>query len=404
MHRSSLFATTLSVVALGCQATVNLGGLTDTSDPGTSTGNGSASTGGDSGTTNSSTADPNASTSGTTAPNTTDTSTSDPNTTDTSTTGPNTTDTTGSASGTDTDTTGSSTGGGNPNLGDWTKYREILIDNGLRTELTDFQISVKVTYDADMSPDYADLRFTDESGAELLPYWIEWELGPVEAYLWVRVPAIAADDITTIRMYYGNPNATPGTNGFDTFLFFDDFETGQLDASKWKSTAPVTVESGRLKITKGAVYTAKPAAGFPDTTVEVRAMWANEMNVSFSRIGIGQAQQELPDLMNITTGGWTNVWDGKKNIKPQNENACPTDVMNITGISTNAAEIYPRCNRYYSPPIDLGVAFNYYLTLGHGWGKLAELNETTDMDIDWIMVRRHAKPDPVTIVGGEQTP
>lgn len=429
MRLLTVSVATLSVFALACQTTVNLTGATDTSEKETESSSGSSAGSGDPGTsnpgtTNPSTTDPNTSEPGTTDanttnpgttdesttnPGTTDASTTSPGTTDANTTNPGTTDTTGDTSGgSDTDSTGSSTGGttgGNADLGDWTKYREVLIDNGLGTELTDFQVAVKVTYDSDMSPDYADLRFTDESGTELLPYWVEWELGPVEAFVWVRVPVLPADDITTIRMYYGNPNAAPASSGFDTFLFFDDFEAGQLDAAKWKATAPVTFESGLLRITRGAVYTNKTAASFPDTTVEVRAVWANQGNVDPGRIGVGQAQVSVPDLVHMWFGGWqTSVYDGEKIIWSQNENPGSPDLMNIWGITADASDVHPRYHRNYSPALDIAVAFNYYLIIGHTSGKLAELQEIRDVDVDWILVRRHADPDPVTLVGGEKQP
>lgn len=317
--------------------------------------------------------------------------------------GVDTTSTDGSSTGGDSTTSNGTTGGGN-GLDGWTKYREVLIDNGLPTELKDFQVAVDVKYDADMSPDYSDLRFTDASGTEILPYWIEWDTGPVNAYIWVRVPVIAADDITTIRVYYGNPNAASASDGLATFLFFDDFEAPVLDAVKWKTTAPVEVSFGRLLITKGAVYTAKPAESFQGTRLEARLNYKSE-NASQSTMMASQGQ--------VPGNGLAYAWhangscilnDGDKNVF-QGAIWSDTNKMLIYGVGAVGGKFYYHTNRTLVPTVaDSPLAFPYYISLGHGWGKAADMNNTTDLEADWVLVRRFVKTEPMTFVGGEKTP
>jgi hypothetical protein len=61
---------------------------------------------------------------------------------------------------------------------------------------------------------------------------------------WVKVPSVPSGS-KTIYMYYGNPTATSASNGTNTFDFFDDFESGNLN--KWTTIAgtwTVTTVSG----------------------------------------------------------------------------------------------------------------------------------------------------------------
>lgn len=146
-----------------------------------------------------------------------------------------------------------------------------------------------------------------------------------------------------IRMYYGNPNATPGTNGFDTFPFFDDFEAAQLDALKWKSTAPVVIDFGRLKITKGAVYSLKPAASFPGTTLEARMTWSNEANnPAPAFIVASQGQTPGVGIRYIRRSSIDgSVFDGEKFLFDKPMPAFGQSTV-IAGMSVDANNIYFR--------------------------------------------------------------
>ncbi len=70
---------------------------------------------------------------------------------------------------------------------------------------------------------FDDLRFSDSSNLNdetwnfSYPYWIE-----SDKKVWVKVPVIAGSANKTIYMYYGNSNATPGSDGPSTFIYWDD--------------------------------------------------------------------------------------------------------------------------------------------------------------------------------------
>jgi len=76
------------------------------------------------------------------------------------------------------------------------------------------------------------IRFTENETGPLLPYWVEnWTSDNMT--VWVkRYQANGTDNI--IYVYYGNPNAGRIDNGDATFDFFDNFDDGVIDSSKWQ--------------------------------------------------------------------------------------------------------------------------------------------------------------------------
>jgi len=78
--------------------------------------------------------------------------------------------------------------------------------------------------------DFSDVRFTRSDGVTFLSYWIERKLDGYYADFWVKIPDSLDENDIFIYIYYGNPNSTSLSNGENTFIFFDSFET---DFSKW---------------------------------------------------------------------------------------------------------------------------------------------------------------------------
>ncbi len=402
-------------LALGCTTNVDLGELTqstdktdsgdpsgpssdtvpdDTDAPATSTEPPSDTTTGapgstgtaDTGTTNSTSAESEGTTAGSETANSTSTES-------TSTTGDS--DSVSSTS-TDSDV---STGGdtGNADLDGWLKYREVQIDNGLMKSLDDYQVLVKVNYDSDMAADFADLRFTDITGKTMLPHWVESYSVPVDAYVWVRVPSVLADDITTIRMYYGNPMAQDSSDGDATFLFFDGFSGDTLDAAKWKTTAPVALSFGQLTITKGAVYSAKQVSAFPDTRLEARVQWGNGVGSGCLSANQGQGAANLPYLARSIDA--VRAWDGQQDIILKAAQESPP----IPSIAVDSKYNYFFWGRnsiadFAGPPLPI----TYFAILGDSAGSGAGMSDIPDMIFDWVLVRRFSTTEPMTFVGGEK--
>jgi hypothetical protein len=110
----------------------------------------------------------------------------------------------------------------------WSRRAPVVINNS-GSALTDYQVRVDVTYDADMQPNFNDIRFADSDGSTLLSHWRESYIDSTSAIFWVKVPSVPSGN-KTIYMYYGNASIGSASDGTATFDFFDDFSG---DLSKW---------------------------------------------------------------------------------------------------------------------------------------------------------------------------
>jgi len=117
---------------------------------------------------------------------------------------------------------------------EWSYRKPISIDNfGNSEALTDYQVLVKVPYNAHMKSDFSDLRFIDPSTGTELSYWVENYTVSTDANIWVKLPSIPAHSTKAVHLYYGNDTAASDSNGEVVFEFFDDFGDTSLDLSKW---------------------------------------------------------------------------------------------------------------------------------------------------------------------------
>lgn len=103
-------------------------------------------------------------------------------------------------------------------------------------------------YNSDMQSDFDDLRFTDNDGVTELDYYVENYISEENAVVWVEVPSIPGGENHMIYMYYGNSTVASASNGENTFAFFDDFEDGDLNTSKWTNHSIDSEENGYLYV------------------------------------------------------------------------------------------------------------------------------------------------------------
>jgi MSHA biogenesis protein MshQ len=100
----------------------------------------------------------------------------------------------------------------------WTKCRNITIDNTGSSTLSNFPAYIDLDYDDDMQSDYSDIRFINTSclnGGLELDFEIEKDTGE-SADVWVEIDSLPAAG-TTIAVYYGNSSATSGQDANGTW-------------------------------------------------------------------------------------------------------------------------------------------------------------------------------------------
>lgn len=84
-----------------------------------------------------------------------------------------------------------------------------------------------------------DIRFTNNEGIQL-SYWIE-KYDANTAYIWVKIDRIPAYPKTaTIKIYYGKADDLGNSNGFNTFVVFEDFSDDARRTTVWTESYAIS--------------------------------------------------------------------------------------------------------------------------------------------------------------------
>ena len=120
----------------------------------------------------------------------------------------------------------------------WAYRVPITITNPNSSTLTNFQIKVTLnTSDlissGKMLSTCADIRVSDSDGTTSLNHWVSG-CNSSFTYVWVKVPSIPASSSKVVYIYYGNSFAASQSNPASVFVFYDDFDDGNIsDWSLW---------------------------------------------------------------------------------------------------------------------------------------------------------------------------
>jgi len=127
---------------------------------------------------------------------------------------------------------------GAPFLSGWSYRKSINISGSTAGAQTNYTIRIRVYYGSgsDSPPnvycssncrtDFGDIRFTKSDGTTLLDYWMAKKVDSSYADFWVEVDSIKTSPFSTgIFVYYGNAGVSTTSNGQNTFIAFDDFES-----------------------------------------------------------------------------------------------------------------------------------------------------------------------------------
>ena len=288
----------------------------------------------------------------------------------------------------------------------WQKRKRITVTENSGSALTDYQIALNVTYDADMQADFDDLRFTwlnETSNSEVLcDAWLETKSDGAWAYVWVEVPEIPASDSAILFMYYGNETASPYWDGEATFIFWDDF----TDLSKWTvavgATPPISSEQA---------YT-----GTTSVKIDANSLGTIKLTHSFggSLTNVAVEGRHYDDTSIVDQADAFTVYDGSNLIRIGNDN----DYTNIAYYDTAFRETsVPRQTGWNHIKICItsSGADGYY----RGIQIFTDNPTITQIDsialaawdstyhsvvyYDTILVRKYADPEPSISVGEEET-
>lgn len=141
----------------------------------------------------------------------------------------------------------------------WDYKKSVYVADQSGSSLSNYQVKANVdTFslisNGKMQSDCSDMRWVNADDSTTLDYWIEEGCNTDSTTVWVEVPSIAASSTETIYMYYGNSPVPDKSNGFDTFVLFDDFNDGSLDTNKWNKNqnacdaGSISESNGNLEI------------------------------------------------------------------------------------------------------------------------------------------------------------
>jgi hypothetical protein len=122
------------------------------------------------------------------------------------------------------------------------------------TSLLGYSVEVKspsdiVSCEGHCKSNFGDIRFTASDGTTLLDYWLEDKTDGDYAAFWVKVSDNLSVSDATIYMYYGKNDASTTSNGYKTFVFFDDFSGTSLNSSLWVvRQGDISISNGELQL------------------------------------------------------------------------------------------------------------------------------------------------------------
>jgi len=303
--------------------------------------------------------------------------------------------------------------------------KPITINNSQNSNtLTDYQVLVTLDTQSlisaqKMRSDCGDIRFTDSDGTTLLNYWLEGGCNTTSTRIWVKVPSIPASSTKTIYIYYGKPSASSASNGNATFEFFDDFEDGIIDTTKWIISNPLnaTIDEtgGQLRM----LYTGTAAAtSYVQSTQSVALSntlimeWNGTWLVTPTAKGAGASfwvdDNNFEQLNRVDTG-----WGGSPRLD-LNVKIAGTNYNTNYAVVSNPMTGYfylqhlKSTTRGYESADNVLLTLNYGLSSGNAyirlyiasWGNYGT-NEAKAW-YDYIRVRKYASPEPTTSVGTEE--
>lgn len=304
------------------------------------------------------------------------------------------------------------------------QYRMIInITDNSGSNLTNYQIPIildpkNFNYSkADVNGN--DTRFTlynssSQNESKLL-YWIESWNTSGESKIWVNVTEIPANGTATIYMYYGNLSTSSASNGSATFMFFDDFETGNLN--KWTklidSVWDIAIDqtySGSYSLRCSPVSSVEKfivANDIDESDVILDSWW----RVQSSSVDISQGVRcsETTPIEGYEIN-WEGQWTNAKYVPPGTwtsidsvAGTIPTNTwfkmsLIINGISMkalkNATQICPATGW-----TDVGLDY----TSGSIYMKAYNVPPGEYWWIDDVRVRKYADPEPTINMGAEES-
>ncbi|MEM2994510.1 MAG: DUF2341 domain-containing protein [Candidatus Bathyarchaeia archaeon] len=272
-------------------------------------------------------------------------------------------------------------------LGAGTNYQvRITVHYGVGTD-----IGEHVYLNGHCRTDFGDVRFTENDGTTLLNYWIEEYTSGNQGIFWVKITDNLDNSPTTIYIYYGNPSATSISNGTNTFVFFDDFDDGVIDSTKWTAINSAQESGGTFRGEGGNQMTWARTISTFTANIEVRFRMRGEVNADFdSGIRVG-------NLYFISDGGTSTPTISTTWAYPSGS------AGDVITWHTYKASIRSSSQEFYDITADRSAISFFPYTSGYLYLIGDSDNANRDTFYDWIFVRNYTSPEPSHGEWGNET-
>ena len=292
-------------------------------------------------------------------------------------------------------------------------YRRNITLTGVTGAGTGYQVLVNITYNSSMQVNFGDIRFTDDDGDTELTYWMQEHVNSSYAVFWVKVN----DDLGSnqiIYIYYGNNGVTTTSNGYATFEFFEDWEEGSVNATRWdtddsggsSSFSTTNAHHGNVhRIQGGAANGIQSYSTTANTSSETAVLFRahlEETVTSFEQVRLGQPNKIVFES-NYGTNQITYFDDGL---------VADTNSISSTYFDAWYTFEFRRDNDYGT---DFGYLFANTTQVDYGdmipdtstdnWFYLWCRDTEYDLYSDWIAGRKFVTGDPAQTasIGSEES-
>jgi len=272
----------------------------------------------------------------------------------------------------------------------------IILDNRTGTSSTTLFYTNGTTLS-----DWMDIKWTDTSNTTL-GFWKENRTDTTtNTTWWIKVPSIANDNTTKIRLFYGNASETTSyADGDATFPLFDDFPGTSLNTSKWDTTIGTnTISNSVLNLTGFAASSYDLSkttfgTGYATTHRSNRSNWGSpagsfltgfRSSPPINNFSIFYAGWPVGSVLNGVNGKNTGTYPSVTFTYPSANvfhiltvirNGTTSIIYSIDGISPKSTTTYITSS---SIPVIIGID-------GSAPGST--------IFTDWVFVRKYNSPEP----------
>jgi len=307
------------------------------------------------------------------------------------------------------------------NASTYGNYTDFYVNS--TSALTDYQVSIILDNRTGLSTTtlfytngttrstWEDVAWTDTSNTTL-GFWKENRTDTTtNTTWWIKVPSIANDNTTKIRLFYGNASETTSyADGDATFPLFDDFPGTSLNTSKWDTTIGTnTISNSVLNLTGFAASSYDLSkttfgTGYATTHRSNRSNWGSpdgsfltgfRSSPPIINFSIFYAGWPVGGVLNGVNGNNTGTYPSVTFAYPSANvfhiltvirNGTTSIIYSIDGISPKSTTTYITSS---SIPVIIGID-------GSAPGST--------IFTDWVFVRKYNSPEPFLTLAPPSAP